>query len=235
MAASLILFDVDGTLVDAGGAGRRAMGRAFGRVFDVDAFENRVARVPFAGKTDPAILEGLAEALGVPAPALEESRHALEEAYYEALQEEMARSDPRRRVLPGVRALLDELQGREDAVLGLVTGNFERGARLKLEPFGLNGYFADGGFASDHRERDAIARLAREKLSRRSGVDFPPSRVAVVGDTDSDVHCARNNGYRAVAVNTGFVPRERLVSSRPDVLLDGLEDLPAVLRALALG
>lgn len=234
MAATLILFDVDGTLVDTAGAGRRALGRAFRSVFGVDSFDARTQSVAFAGLTDLKIIAALAEAVGVPGPRLDASRQALYQAYFDALREEMARQDPRRRVLPGVLPLLKELDLRADVFLGLLTGNLERGARAKLEPFGLNRYFPDGGFGSDHAVRREVARLAREKLSRRSGIRFSPSQVTVIGDTHHDVECARANGYRAIAVDSGWAPRERLESSEPDALLNTLQDLPAVLKALGL-
>ena len=234
MATFLVLFDVDGTLVHTHGAGKRALALAFERVFGVDSFESRTSEVAYAGRTDPLIVTDLAGALGIVADRLEDQRGVVYEAYYEALREEMDREDPRREVLPGVLALLEELERRDDVLTGLLTGNLERGARIKLAYFDLNRFFPDGGFASDHQEREQIARLAVEKLSRRTGTRFEPSRVRVVGDTEHDVQCARANGYRAVAVHSGWAPLARLERSRPDALLQSLEDLPSALDALLL-
>jgi len=229
----LILFDVDGTLVDTAGAGRRAMESAFREVFAIDGFE-AAAGVEFAGRTDPVIFEAVAAATGVDPRRYDESRERLRGCFLDALRREMARDDPRRRVLPGVRPLIDRLQRRGDARLGLATGNLEAGARAKLEPFGLNAHFPSGGFASDHHDRRTIARIAWERGCTESGISFAPADVTVVGDTAHDVDCARANGFVAVAVWTGWVSRESLERAAPDALLDTLSDADAVLEALGL-
>jgi phosphoglycolate phosphatase-like HAD superfamily hydrolase len=146
----------------------------------------------------------------------------------------MAREDPRRRALPGIPELLERLAARDDLVLGLLTGNFEAGARLKLEPFGLNRFFPDGGFSSDSADRREIARIARDRAARRSGIAFAAHEVTVVGDTEHDVDCARANGFRAVAIESGWVAREELERAGPDALLDSFLDVDAVLDALGL-
>ena len=235
MAPLLILFDVDGTLLDAAGAGKRALATAFRRVLRVNGFEQRTADVAFAGRTDPRIVADLAAALAIDPARLERQRERLYQAYYAALGEELGREDPRRRVMPGVVALLDALGRRDDVRVGLLTGNLEHGARIKLEAFGLDRYFAGGGFGSDHAERREIARLAVARMSNARGHAYEPSRVWVIGDTEHDVACARANGYRALVVSSGWVPRERLEQAAPDALLDTLEDTAAVLRILGLG
>ncbi len=232
MEPSLILFDVDGTLVDMAGAGRRALTVAIEQVFGLDGIASHAAKVRFQGKTDPVILFEIAREAGIPERGISDRTAELCRAYVEALREEISRPDPKRRVLPGVRELLEDLSRRDGVYLGLLTGNLEEGARAKLGAFDLNRFFPDGGFASDHHDRNEIARLAREKLSRRFGKDFAPSRISVVGDTELDVACARANGFRSVAVDSGWVPRESLVSTEPDVLLDGFTNLAAVLRVL---
>ena len=234
MLPLLVLFDIDGTLIDTAGAGRRAIERAFEQVYGVDATKRPRDGVRYAGMTDPIIFRNLARALGVGAAEQRRDRARLLDAYLESLEEEMGREDPRRRVLPGVAELLRRLSTRNDVYLGLLTGNIEAGARIKLSPFGLNDYFRGGGFGSDHPDRPEIARLACEKLSRSFGVDFPAARVVVIGDTEHDVACARANGYRAVAVESGWVPREDLEQAGPDALFTDLSDLPTVIRALGL-
>lgn len=234
MPASLVLFDVDGTLIDTAGAGRQAITRAFGRVFAAGEVATRAAGVEYAGRTDPLILADVARALGVAGRDYEARRAELETAFLDELTREMRRAEPRRRVLPGVLALLEDLAARDGVWLGLVTGNLEAGARVKLEPFGLNRFFPGGGFSSDHPDRREIARIARDKLAVQAGVEFPAERVAVVGDTPLDVDCARANGFRAVAVDTGWVPRAALERAAPDALLDGLEDRERALAALGV-
>jgi phosphoglycolate phosphatase-like HAD superfamily hydrolase len=234
MRPTLVLFDIDGTLVDSAGAGRAGLLHSFRVVFGVDDLEGPVGRVRFGGKTDPAIIADIAREAGIPAASVEARYTELQKAYLEALRRELARDDPRRRVMPGVRTLLDVLTGRPDVFLGLVTGNVEEGARAKLDAFGLNRYFVDGGFASDHPERNEITRIAHERLSRRAGFRFPADRVMVVGDTELDIESARANAFRSIAVPSGWVPRERLEAAGPDVLLEDLTDPAAVLAAMGL-
>jgi phosphoglycolate phosphatase len=174
----------------------------------------------------------MARACGIDLEALRAREVEFRDAYLSFLLEEMARPDPRRRVLPGISPLLEALQGHPAVVLGLLTGNIEAGARTKLEPFRLNSYFPDGGFSSDHPDRPEIARIAREKLERRSGIRFETERVVVVGDTDQDVACARANGFRAIVVESGFVSRERILAARPDAHFADATDLGALLGAL---
>ncbi len=232
MSPKLILFDVDGTLVDTAGAGRVAVYGAFGEVFGVEQAALDGVRLPFAGMTDPNIFRALGLGVGLDEARYDARVDALYASYIAHLSAEMARPEPRRRVLPGVRELLSALTGVPGAHLGLLTGNLERGARIKLEPFGLNRFFEGGGFGSDAPDRRAIARIARAKLAAYVGVGFPPEDVVVVGDTDHDVDCARANGFRAVAVESGWCPRERLVALRPDALLRELTPLADALAAL---
>jgi phosphoglycolate phosphatase-like HAD superfamily hydrolase len=230
----LILFDIDGTLVDTAGAGRRAMIHAFHDLFGVDGMETLAARVPFAGMTDAQIFESLAAVANVDRERFLATEERLHKTYLGALRAEMARFDPRRRTLPGVLRLLEALAERDHAFAGLLTGNLEGGARIKLQPFGLNPFFPGGGFGSDHAQRRQVARIAREELSRITGVEFGAAQVVVVGDTENDVDCARANGFRAVAVASGWGSRESLVQAGPEVLLDDLADTGRVFEAFGL-
>lgn len=234
MRPTLVLFDIDGTLLDTDGAGRLGLAASFRSVFGRDDIEQFVARVSFGGRTDPHIIASIAQEAGI-APSEVESRYAeLREAYLQALRSQLALPNPRRRVMPGVERLLETLSGRPDVYLGLVTGNIEDGARIKLDAFGLNRFFIDGGFASDHPERREIARIAHQRLSRRAGFYFPADRVMVIGDTELDIACARANGFRAIAVHSGWAPREQLEAAQPDTLLTDLSDSEAVLAAMGL-
>lgn len=233
MPETLILFDVDGTLLHAAGAGRRALEEAFRRVFGVDGIEVLARAVRFGGKTDPMILTEMADAAGVAQEELGRRAPEMHRAYMTALDQELSTPDPRRCVLPGVTALLEKLAEQPGVFLGLVTGNIEAGARAKLAAFGLNRFFPEGGF-SDHPDRREIARIARIKVSRRLSIEFSPERVVVVGDTEDDIACARANGFRAIAVESGFVSRESLLAAAPDTLFRDLTDAEAVMAAFGV-
>lgn len=234
MRRTLVLFDIDGTLVDTAGAGRLGLEASFRSVFGLEDVAGPVSRVRFHGKTDPTIIADIARAAGIDASEVEARYVALQTAYLEALREELSLFDPRRRVLPGVMPVLDLLAERPDVTLGVVTGNIEEGARAKLGAFDLNRYFVDGGYSSDHPERSEIARIAHQKLSRRAGYRFPVDRVMVVGDTELDVGCAHANGFRAIAVASGAQTRDLLLAARPDALFADLTDAGAVLAAMEL-
>ena len=231
---TLILFDVDGTLVDTAGAGRLAIERAFEEVFGIEAITEKTSRVRFAGMTDSSIFESLAVAAEIEPSRFDAQQESLHRSYLLFLDAEMKRHEPRRRIMPGVKPLLEALRSRRDACTGLLTGNLEVGARIKLEPFGLNPFFRGGGFGSDHADRRQVALAAWNNLRELTGIDFPASRVVVVGDTERDVDCGHANGFRAVAVESGWVPRSTLEAARPDALFQDLTDLPAVLLSFGL-
>jgi len=228
----LILFDIDGTLVNAGGAGRRALIAAFDELFAPESLDG-AERVPFAGHTDGFIFREMGLAVGVAPESLALRREEFERTYTDALRKEMRRGDAAsRRVLPGVFPLLETLENRSDARLGLLTGNVEAGARIKLGHFDLNRFFPGGGFGDDAEDRRGVARAARDDMARRSGIAFDDRDVVVIGDTDQDVDCARFNGFRSIAVETGWASPGSLAAAAPDVLFDDLSETEAVLQAL---
>ena len=137
-------------------------------------------------------------------------------------------------MLPGVEALLRRLHRRREIRLGLLTGNIERGARVKLETHRLNGYFPTGGFGADGRTRAEVARVACGRLEALSGEKVPPSSVFVVGDSRADVECGRTNGYSTIAVATGWTPRRELEEAGPDLLMEDLGDTRRFLQHVGL-
>lgn len=229
MSARLLLFDIDGTLVLTGGAGKRAMDRAFAEEFGVaDAF----AGVSMAGRTDRWLAEqALARHGLVASPA----RLAAFRARYLALLERTV-GEPgqgRRGVMPGVPALLDALAAREHMHLALLTGNYADGARIKLSHFGLWDRFAWGAFGDDHAERDALAKAALAEARGRGVPIADASRAVVVGDTPFDVACARAAGARVVAVATGGHTVDELRACDPDLVVDDLSDVDAIVAFVA--
>jgi len=210
----VVLFDIDGTLVDTGGAGRRAIERAAGELYGrPDLFEG----IAFDGATDFSICRRALERLGSPP----EDGHirSLLSVYLEHLEQEMAQA-PVYRVYPGVSRLIEELQRRR-VLIGLGTGNVERGARLKLARGGLNGFFPFGGFGDDAEERSGILQAGLRRAEALLGRS--PERAWIIGDTPRDLEAARAVGARCLLVATGKYSVESLRAHAPDLCFETLE------------
>jgi len=226
---TLVLFDVDGTLVDAGGSGRWAMTRAFEEVFGIPDAEPFSRAVRFDGMTDPLILKAIARNASIQETDLLRGGEALRRSFLTHLERRLA--DTRsKRALPGVFELLDRLAGVHHAAVALATGNIEPGARLKLGSVGLDGYFEMGGFGDDAEDRAGIGRVARRRVEEKLDTAIEPSRVVLVGDSVQDVEAARANGYRCLAVGTGWVGHEALVALSPDLFAPDLSDFGAIMQ-----
>lgn len=227
----LVLFDVDGTLISAKGAGKRALARAlvkvFGRTGPLDRYD-------FHGKTDPQIVSALMAAEGLHQSLIDEKVVDLFTIYLALLQEEVG--DGRQvEVFPGIRALLDRLVALPPVTLGLLTGNLEGGARAKLSPTGLWGMFQLGAYGSDDKNRDHLPAIAAERAGDLLGEPVSPGEMVIVGDTPLDIQCARAYGARVVAVATGRHSVKELAEYRPDHLFPDLWDTERVVTALLDG
>jgi phosphoglycolate phosphatase len=208
-----------------GGAGGRAMTRAFEKLYGVrDAFTG----VPFNGRTDAWILTQAAARHDVDAFQLPNFKPL----YLEYLAEELHRPGPRKGVMPGVRDLLDALTSRSDVYLALLTGNFAEGARLKLQHFDLWRYFECGAFGDTVHERNELLADALARVEACSGLSAHPSQSIVIGDTPLDVGVAVAGGARSIAVATGSHSTEQLLASGADVVFEDLSDLEKVLAVL---
>jgi phosphoglycolate phosphatase-like HAD superfamily hydrolase len=224
----LLLFDIDGTLLHARGAGRRAVKAALERVYGT---VGAIDRYDLGGKTDRRIVFDVLEAAGLSREAVRERLDDFFEDYARGLVDEIG--DGRNVVtLPGVLSLIERLHGTQDAVLGLLTGNIEEGARIKLTPHGLWSYFSVGAFGSDDMDRRRLPSLAARRAHALVGYQFRPEEVLVIGDTPLDIDCARAFGAVAVAVATGQHSRADLLTHEPDLLFDDLSDVDGVVDAL---
>ena len=226
----LVLFDIDGTLLATEGAGKRAVTRALKDVFGSTGPED----YHFDGKTDPQIVRELMRLDGVDDKAIDAKMHRLFNLYLENLNYELRAPDKTPpRVLDGVTALLDVLESRSDVVLGLLTGNIERGARMKLDAVGLEfTRFRVGAFGSDHERRPQLPAIARERCRRQTGVFLNGAEVVVIGDTPDDVQCGRSIGASAIGVATGRFSVDQLIEHRPTAAFPDLTDTEAVLEAI---
>jgi phosphoglycolate phosphatase-like HAD superfamily hydrolase len=224
-----VLFDLDGTLLSSGGAGRRAIQRALLETFGTSGPSDHW----FDGKTDPQIVREMMHRAAVDAELVEARMQGLLARYVECLREDLATSDHGARALQGATELLDCLAARDDVMLGLLTGNVEEGARAKLGAVGIESTrFRVGAFGSDHALRPELPAIARERAEKVLGRDVPGHAVVVVGDTPADLTCGRGIGARAVGVATGRYSVGDLAEYDAVAVFKDLTDTPAVVAAL---
>lgn len=223
---TLLLFDIDGTLITTGGCGERALRLAVRDEFGV---EDDMRDIEIAGRTDTSIARQLLRKYS--RPETEAGIHGILDSYLRHLPRLLPEAQGR--LLPGVADLLAMLRPRADVVLALLTGNLVRGAEHKLSHFGVWHCFEFGAFADDHHERDRLGPFALARAAER-GHAVSIARTFVIGDTPHDISCARAIGAKAVAVATGGFRSGRLAQHSPDVLLEDLSDLPATLEAFGL-
>jgi len=244
----LVLFDIDGTLITDGGAAREAYAHALREVY---GYRGDLRRYDFSGRTDPQITHMVLGDAGLPRDEIERAMPPLWEHYLDAL----ARNAPGRvRVLPGVRELLDALVDDERVVLGLLTGNIEPGARIKLAnaaphpPFGhllpasgakdaerersLNDYFPFGAFGSDSARREELPPIAVERAARVAGHRFDARDVVIVGDSIYDVRCGVPHSATTIAIASGKTAAETLLAENPDHFFHSAEDCGALVAAI---
>lgn len=226
---ALLLFDIDGTLVEGGPAKdafRLALEEAFGTTGAIEVHE-------FSGKTDPQIARELLTGAGLSDAEVDAGFPRLWRRYLSELEARL----PERpmRVLGGVRDLLDHLESVGDVALGLLTGNIVEGARLKLRSAGLEerfGGFEMGAFGSDHERRNELPRIAVERAREKVGRELVGREVVVIGDTPRDVECGRAHGCATVAVATGNFGVTALEKTGADVVLESFEETERALRYL---
>ncbi len=220
----LILFDIDGTLLLTGGAGKRAFNRVF---FELFRIEGAWQGIHPDGRTDPSLIRELFEKNLGRAPRGDEMPRIIQ-TYTHAMGEALHEAE-NFRLMPGVHELLTELRSRDFGLLGLATGNFEATAYQKLARADLREFFSFGGFASDHPDRLQLTRIAVERGRQALGRWLDPEEIFLVGDTVHDIRCAQCLSLTTVAVATGSTPREVLAAARPDFLFDDLKGLEEIL------
>lgn len=209
----ILLFDIDGTLIRSGGAGKAAMETGLKKAFNLQKIDDTI---PYSGRTDVAIAHDLLRVHGL--EVHEENIAKLHNAYQDELPESLKNHDGE--ILPGIREFLPRLHACPNVVLGLLTGNIRRGAENKLRFYGLWDYFPFGGFADGIPDRDEVARKALKEAERHAARPADLNKVWVIGDTPFDVKCARAIGAKAIAVHTGGYNREALAATNADHLFN---------------
>jgi len=213
----LVLLDIDGTLLECGRQTRpffaAALREVFGTEGDVDAYD-------FAGRTDPGIAIDLMTAAGVPRDEVIAALPRLRDHYLARLAGSLDAAGMR--LLPGVRPLLERLAARADVALGLLTGNWEGGARIKLSRLGIDGFFRFGAYGCDGIDRDELPPVALARAERATGRRFAPHEALIVGDSRHDVACARAHGIPSLAVATGRTPAAALREAGADWVVPDL-------------
>ena len=226
----LLLFDIDGTLLLSGGAGLRALNQTFLELFGTaKAFDG----IPVAGRTDPLLLTDAAARAGIALDAGQRQR--FHDRYCDLLAREILQPGPRKGLMPGVEELLRHVHQQPRLCVGLLTGNFARAARIKLEHFGLWRFFVYGAYGDDAAERDELVPVAVGRARAAGAVVRSPAHVVVIGDTPLDIRCATAAGARSIAVATGSFDVQTLERKGATAVLPDLgarEAFLAVLDAL---
>jgi len=214
----LYLFDIDGTLVDTGGAGMAALQEATREVFGHDG-----PALDLAGSTDLGLIAMIYSHFELePTPERVLNYFAVYEA---RLDWNLAHGNFPGKVYDGVQLLLDELSGRPHATLGLLTGNTVGGAASKMRHFGLAAYFQFGAYGSDHADRNLLGPIALQRAAiAKAGRDFYPEKTLVIGDTPKDIACAHAMGAKCLAVATGSFTAAQLAASGADYVVESLDE-----------
>ena len=226
MRDSLLLWDIDGTLVFMDRAGERALLAAIRDLYGRDLGDH--LPVKLQGRTDTSICRDLLAYLGVPVTPGEEKRFHL--AYLSHMPATMPAG--KARVLAGIREALDAVRAHPEIHQALLTGNLKEGARLKLSHLGLWDYFEFGAFADDSSVRDELGPFALARAEESLGIKFPPERVYIIGDTPHDIACGNAIGAKTIAVATGAFSVAELAALNPTHTFADLSDTQALLRVI---
>lgn len=224
----LLLFDIDGTLLDTGGAGGASLLDAMEEIFSVRRQD--MPPLNLAGATDGGVVRELFTQVGrVMEP---EAVQRYIDTYLGHLERRLAHPDFPGVLMPGVKVLLQTLVADGRADIGLLTGNVRRGAQMKLQRFGLHPHFIDGAFGDDAEDRNLLGPVAMQRMSLKTGRQYAAADVIVIGDTPKDIACAHAIGARCLAVGTGHFKADSLRPHSPWLCLEDLSDTSSVRDAL---
>jgi phosphoglycolate phosphatase len=225
----LVLFDIDGTLLNSAGLGRASMRLALGAIFGSPG--NPAYR--YDGKTDKQIVRDVMRLEGHSDYHIDARMDELIATYLEGLREGAKSGKFDVRPLDGVLDLLDALEPRKDVILGLLTGNVETGARTKLKAAGIDpDRFRVNAFGSDHEHRPELPAVAQRRASEQLGLEIVGGRMVVIGDTPADIECGRSLGAKAIGVASGHYTLEQLESHNPYAVFPSLKNTEQVLETI---
>ncbi len=232
----LVLFDIDGTILNAGGIGGRSLYQAVEEI----CHENRMfgdnptpelGRVRMSGMLDTQIVHDILEGV-LPERAIQQLLPDIFDRIAKLLREGCKAERANMRLLDGVRELISAVADHKACLLGLLTGNNKGGAAAKLDVFDLNPFFQLGAFGDDARSRNALPAIAARRAFEQTGKRFVGQDIVIIGDTPRDIECAHHAGAYAIAVTTGQYSREALAPYQPDALFDDLSDTQSVMGAI---
>ena len=221
----LLLFDVDGTLIHSGGAGRRSMLKVFEEIYGIeDGFKN----ISMYGMTDPLIFkEALANHKIV---WRKEDEERFKDLYIKYLRTGIHTPKSLKRIMPGTVELLEKISQNGNLIRGLLTGNWKEGAEIKLGFFKLNHYFELGSYADDSEIREELVPFAVRRCENAKGIKLNPQEVYVIGDTPLDILCAKPYGAKTIVVATGIHTKEELLAEHPDYFFPDLTETEEILK-----
>ncbi len=230
LAKKLLLFDIDGTLIRAAGAGSKALDRVFKAAYGID---NACKAVRLDGRTDRAIVREMVHFFGIQSPqATEQTIDDILQAYLANLQHEIL-DNQGYTILPGIENLLSYLRGQTQIVLGLATGNLKRGAEIKLNRGNLFHFFSCGGFGCDSEIRAELVAFGIKRGKAHAQFDFSPEQIFVIGDTEFDIEAGKKAGAKTVAVATGSHSIDVLAKYKPDFIFQDFSNLESFLQILS--
>ncbi len=213
----LYLFDIDGTLVDTGGAGMKSLQEANSIAFGHDG-----PALDLAGSTDLSIIARIHAHFEVESTPERIAEYF--EIYHKRLDWNLTHGGFPGRVYEGASLLLDELTRRNNGAIGLLTGNTATGAACKMRHFGLADYFKFGAYGCDHADRNRLGPIALERAAIHAGQPFAASKTIVIGDTPKDIDCAHAMGAKCIAVATGSFTTAALSAHGADYVVESLAD-----------
>ncbi len=213
----LILFDIDGTLIDTHGAGLFALKQA-----TEEMFQKKAPSFDIHGNTDSALVTHVFQHYGIAQDA--ETTEEFYSIYLKKLQTNLNSDDYKGKLLEGVIDLLESLRYREDIELSLLTGNLARGADVKIKHHKIGQYFSFGAFGDDHYDRNSLGPIALKRAELATGYPFKAEDTIIVGDTIRDIDCAKSLGCRVLAVATGAVSMDHLKAQGADLVLSSIGD-----------